>query len=707
MPVEKNCLGCMGYMRCRDPQKGYTYSCDEFKKHDGLILDLNTRRNEATQLLDQGDDFDIQSVFDNAIASDTSIPKDIRIDDRDLWHAPNFVEFCTSHKGLKEKPYLRQQTAGTILLSEWCARCSDKEWLLEKVRVDDPSSKFLEKVQLLDQGVCPKCGATKSEMITNKELPLYLELAACVGQRAGKSALVSYLMAYIIHIVLKLQKPNEVYGVGMNNTFHISLVALTHGQAKDLLWDPVYVLLDSSPWFKAYHEMLDQYGKKFGEVYRLQDTFAVYKHRNLTISPQGPDKRKLRGRTRIAASIDEIGWFDNKRDETKVKLNATEIHKALSNSLYTVRAAATRLIEKGYNNVPTGIFMNISSPSNVRDKIMELYNASINSPDIYGIKMPTWEFNPNITREALDSAFRKDPVEAERDFGANPPLSDNPFIGSFPRIELCFKGKRNPVSIKYSRKRMRDGTLTRFARFTSLSRSDEPSVLAIDAGSTSNSFACTVGHLKDGVPVIDLLVEVQPLPSIPINYTKMLEEVLIPLVEQRNVQLVVSDRWQHIKILHDLEATTEVTTIAYSLKYSDIWLLRQMLYDNEVKLPRLEKDYDDVVNYDFDDYPQCFAHDPVSHLVLQAVTVKDTGNQVVKGNNLTDDIFRAVLLNCIVLIGDEYQYVLSNAERQSKPASALGFLRLLTSGGSVSRDAGSTGSDGKALGAMKSRVGYH
>ena len=1176
-----NCLSCSKYLHCKDSKKDFAYSCTKFKTRKGYsfeTVDANTLSesglvsSETDSVIDH---FDIQSIFKDAIGNDALTPKDIKIDDRDIWQAPNFLEFCTSHRGLKETLFTRQLVTGIILFSEWCPHCSDKEWFLNHVLVDDTVELVLEKVQLLEYGVCPRCKATKAEMIVGNDLPLYIELAACVGQRAGKSALVSFLIAYITHVILKLHKPNEVYKVGLNNTFHISLVALTLGQAKSTLWDPVYALLANSPWFKEYHKFLDSHGGKFGEVYKLQEMSVAYRHRSLIIGPQSPDMRKLRGMTRIAAAIDEIGWFDNNRAKVKVTLDATEIHKSLSNSLFTVRSTVKRLIRQGYSNVPTAYMLDVSSPSSVRDKIMELYKSSENSPHIYGIKLPTWEFNPNITRDDLDSAFREKPVEAERDFGANPPLSDNPFIGSFPRVELCFGRKRNPINIKYCRKKMRDGELTRFAKIASLKQGEYPSILAIDAGlcvtgdtliptskgllridqlvksstigtkkldllipgrngvgrssqwhyngrkltrlikcsngsklkvtpdhkvlvlreyrhnwvesrsvkltdslcytstqttrtdplplnipdalktcrvgsllgkkknvlikpeymtpdlayligciiadgyyskyattiiscntsyidhitstfkqllgvstrvsthtavghkytikkrsryalvhtwsisvnsvtlstwweylglkkysskkvipdcilqadtdsqlaflagyiesdgqirkdrleisiwstssvlrtqmtcllgshgiptninhrgdcitttsaytacnlysklkrflifkkadgyenrtrrsykhgfpsygviqtikqrlvrrgsakyhalylddngdvvsiqdeasvrivkglktfnyksynegkysnflkmlriisreeysnlvmalenqytytqvtynkphkkehvyditmaggydpsfvannlivhNCSNSFACVVGHLEndDDHPVIDLLLEIQPLPNIPLNYTKILDELLIPIIKARNVCLVVSDRWQHIKLLHDIEDTCGISTMAYSLKYNDMWIVRQMLYDNEMTLPKLAKSYDDVINYDFDDYPYCFAHDPVSHLVLQMLTVKDTGNQVIKGENLTDDILRALFLIITMMSSEEYKNIVLSTERREIPSTFLAKLRLKSSGVTSMSSGSKMGSDGRVLGKVRSRSG--
>lgn len=707
----KSCLKCAAYLGCKNADKSHSYCCQQFKSR------ANYSPFDETKMV-IADDWDIEQKFVEAVKNKSGLPIDTRIDDRDIKLFPNFVEFCISAHGLKQRPYIRQLSTGVILFGEWCNNCSDGDWLLKKIKVNAAYDTFIERVQLLDKGVCPKCKRTKSQMVLDDGMPFYNELAACVGQRAGKSYMVSLMYAYLIHIILKLQKPNEVYGVGSNNMFFMTLSATTFEQAKDLLYDPILSLLTTSPWFVEYHKMLDHYGGE--EIYELKDTFTSYTHRNLTINPSGPDKRKMRGRTRLACSIDEIGWFDyTDSGDNKIKMNASQIYDALANSLFTVRSAATRLLKKGYNNIPTGFFLNISSPSNARDKIMELYNASQGpaAQFIYGLKAPTWEFNPNITRKDLDAAFRKDPISAEMNFGANPPLTDNPFIHSFQRIDKCFIGRVNPITIQYGKRKMSDGDYTRFAKILSMTRASRPSVMAIDAGYSNNAFALAVGSIdpKLNMYKLDLVLEIQPLPEMPLNYTRIMDDILIPIAEKRNVRLVVSDRWQNLKILSDFEAhfynqdTEEfgVHTMQYSLKYADMLYIRQMMYDTEIVLPALQIPIKSVLDtIDYDNYPWCFAGDPVSHFAYQLLTVKDHKNTVTKGNGATDDILRASFLCLHMLMSDEFaELSAEDHEQQVAGLTIQSFAKLrLYSGGPATVASTHTASDGRPIGAYRIRM---
>jgi hypothetical protein len=674
----KNCLSCSKYISCKDKAKSILHICSQYKEtpaskeqslsilfEGGVISSLPALSSNSEISLDPSKDFDIYNVIKKVIKKDTLVSPDIKIDDSDFRLAPNFFKFVTSKKGLQQKPFLEQAILGTIVFSEYCPLCSDNKWL-HRHEVDS-IDEFQDRIQLLRRGVCPKCKSRKSELVYSKDLNFYSEMAVCAGQRSGKSALIGMMSAYLTHWQLMLQNPNEIYGLLSSNILHGTFVALTYAQARDTLWEPFYGYLLDSPFFIEYHKMLDHTSHRYGEeLYKLKDTFVQYRHRKLLLYAAGPDKRTLRGRTRFIASVDELGWFDNTALTTKVKMNANEVYIALERSLLTVRASAARLLKKGVDNVPPGYFLNISSPSSARDKIMELVKKSLNSRKIFGCLKPTWEMNPTITQDDLAEEFRNDPVAAMRDYGAQPPLTSNPFISSRLIVEQCFHKKPNPCSIQYANKKAKDGTITRYAYFNKIKSSGKPSVLAIDGGYSSNSFACAVGHLMDGkYPIMDLFVEIQPLPGIPLNFSLIYTNIIVPILEQRNIKMFVADRWNSIKLLSDArERDEDLVTKQISIKYSDMNLVKDYFIDQQINIPPPEMSVDDILAYNHSDYPNCFKHYPIAHLVLQLLTVQDTGSSVIKGDQLTDDLARALMLAHTVLLEEEYReyFILADEE---------------------------------------------
>lgn len=656
---------------------------------------------------------DIASMVRGVLDENALVPKDVKIDDGDMPLAKNFYEWVTLDKyaGTVMTPFLEQLIWGIIVYGEWCPRCSDNTFLFETHKADDTFATFEKKVCLLEHGVCPSCKARKSEMVKSGEMPFYQELAVNAGQRSGKSAATGGMLTpYLTHRVLKMQKPNDVYGIAGSTMLHGTFVALTYAQAKETLWEFYYGTLCESEWFKEYHGMLRFYEERYGQqLLKFNDTFVVYRPRSLMFYPAGPDKRVLRGRTRIFSGIDEIGWFDNAADSKKVKTSAREVYTALDRSLLTVRGAADRLINAGFDNILTGYAMNVSSPSSQRDKICELVRQAQDSDTMYGIHRPTWEVNPTLPRtsKVIVSEYQKNHLDAERDYGANPPLSANPYITNHEWIENALSNRPNKIKLRDKVKNKKQiGKATKWSEIEKIGKQRKATLLAIDAGYSNNSFACSVGHMSDeGNVVVDLVFEIIPEPGIPLNYTMINEEVLEEVMDMYNVQVVLADRWNSIKILQDIEVNMDILTEQYSLKYKDIGLTKSYLESGSLSLPRLSSKKGTVkgaMDFDADGYPICYKNKPVEHLVLQILTVQDNGTQVNKGDGLTDDLWRAMCLMVWGLTSERYdEYLNQEAPEEDERFRPQAFaVSKLGSGGGRSLGGGSQSFNGQ-LGVLK------
>lgn len=516
-----------------------------------------------------------------------------------------------------------------------------------------------------------------------------------VSHNSGKSEVAAMITSYITHRVLKMQNPTRIYGIGSNQVLQITFVALTQGQAIQNLWTPFYGYVTGAPWFKKYHELMAYYDAKYGqEMVRIKDTYILYRHRNLLILPASPDQRTLRGRTRIACVPDEIGWMDNSAEATKkVTVSASGTYAALSNSLQTVRSEEQRLIASGMVDCISGYMINISSPSSIRDKICELYRLSQGSKKMLGLHAPTWKINPKFSRATLDEDFRKDPIGAERDFGANPPLSSAPFIRDPTIIFGNVKAGKNYVNYKHQVNIGNDveRTKTRFASLVGCKEGTAPSVLAIDAGETNNSFAMAVMSMQNAIMSIDCLVDIMPLPGIPLNYSLIYKEIIVPMCKARNVRVVLSDRWNSTKLLQDLFDMAIVGKYQkYSLKYEDMWNFKSRLEQRSVAIPKsiMLTAAEQLRSLDVSDYPRCFENRPVEHFMFQCVTVQDTGRMVIKGPDMTDDLWRAVVLGAWGLENPDFKYYM----QETKAKDRLDPRRLgVAKGGSSATVAGMEG----------------
>lgn len=473
------------------------------------------------------------------------------------------------------------------------------------------------------------------------------------------SALTAIFSALITYKYLTLKDPYEEFfpGILKNTILHGTFVGLTFGQAFDTLWQPYYELVTSTNWFKTYNNFLKDKGEKIGkELVKLKDTFFIWHHRGATVYCSGPNKKTLRGRTRFLSACDEIGWFFGGKDS--VKFNPDEVFEALDNSLMTVLSGSKRIFKnKPFTPLAYGLY--ISSPSSKTDKGMRMYNQSKTSKTIYGFHAPTWEFNPNITKKDLADKFRQDPIKAERDFGANPPHSSSPYIsnpasilGNFKKFKNYFK-YRSPKIVKDSLDAKLLAPRIKFRK-----KHNYSSILAIDNGLNNNSFACVLMHLDDNendIIKITGLIEMIPDPY-PLSYPDIYNNIIVPILDNFYVTLVVFDQWQSINLSQNIYKDYGIDAIRYSLNYDELDNVRTKLLSEDYKFPRTDHVIDDLINMN-QDLNSLITKSPVSHIFLQLLLIHDTGRQVIKGDECTDDIFRAFALGSTLLTHPSYDYL--------------------------------------------------
>jgi len=533
---------------------------------------------------------------------------------------------------------------------------------------------------------------------------------------SGKSVVVAMISTYLTHRLLMSQSPTGILGIDSTTVLHGTFVALTQKQASDTLWTPYFNYIMGSPWFQAYHDLIRKHERRYGiEVMKIRDTFVLYGHRNFVIYPAGPDGRILRGRTRVLAVIDEVAYFDNDAQSKKIKVSAGAVYGALDRSLATVRSAEMRQVESGYDEAFTGYFCNISSPVHARDKINELLRMSVGSEKLLGIHAPTWKMNPTMPRtsEFLVEAFRRDPVGAARDYGAEAPLSANPFITQPTFIQDAIREKgRSMCTYAHHIIRHKDGERQRYGSLVKAATTTKASILAIDAGFSNNSFALVTGSRDDaGIISVDCLVEIVPKPGIPLNYTLIFDELLIPLCKARNVRVMLADQWQSLKLLQDakLKVDSIEESDQYSLKYQDMWTVKTMFEStpSRISLPRMTHadKIADTLKYDGDEYPQCFENKPTEHLIMQLQTVQDTGRSVIKNTGATDDLWRAMALMVYGFECGEYDEYLTKAPEVSinRDPNRLGRVAHRLNSGTASSSRVALPS-GRVLGSARTRM---
>ena len=629
--------------------------CINFKKEINQTQLQSQPKKEESKLIysevKKPDNFNPSNLVEKVIKSNYNPQAFEQIDDSEIPRAYNPIQFILDDNFLSIPLFPMQLKMAIEFFSAACPYCSNTKYI-EHIEVNTSIDNILDNCELYHDGVCEKCGRSRYDAYRDKKLNIYNQFVAILGQRSGKSVFSIIVSAVITYKFLMLPNPVEYYGLLFSTILHGTFVGLRYSDAYDNLWAPYHKIITQAPWFKNYHKFLDKTGNEIGEeLYKLRDTFVAYHHKNLGIYPAGPDKRKLRGKTRFLSAIDEISWFTGQKGN--IKYDPDEIYTALDNSLMTILPAAYERFSTN-PDIPLAYGLYISSPSSKTDKGMRLYKQSQGSKKIYGLHYPTWEINPKISRKALSEKYRQNPVEAERDFGANPPFSSDPYIKSPSEILDCFGKHRNLATItgyKTVKDSLDNVLLYPIVRFKTYHT--YPSILSIDTGYNFNSFSCVLLHKGEDTIICSSIIEIIPNPH-PISFIKVYEKVLSKIIELFNVKLVVTDRWESIDLRQRVYQDFGIDSFSYSVNMQDFKEVRIKLLSGDITFPRLETKLDDLIELE-KPIPHLIDRKPVSHLFLQLLSSKDTGRIVTKGDEVTDDILRAFVLGYSVLTDPEYE----------------------------------------------------
>jgi len=645
------------------PGEPAPHIADEIVTDSGIVM-------PSGRVIGGDQELDIIKLMNESKDPDTGLLRDLKIDDRDLSNAANYLDFSYRIIGKDaHPPWMIQMWIGLMLFGEVCPVCSNKKWLnlewfVDHVPKDRPSEDIEEGLVLLRHGKCPKCKRLKWDLIENHGLNNYVELVNVLGQRSGKSSSAAHYGTYHAHRMLKFPRLADLTNAMQKSTeLTTTFVSLTYAKAIGVLWTPYHRLIMASSWFKQYREMLDYYSKKYGmELYRIKDEYIKWYHKGLMAYPSGPKSTTLRGDTRIAAFIDELGLFplptgNDEEDEQSERANADEAHKSLTNSLVTVQSIQLELLKQG-KNCPPAVMLGVSSPISIRDKVMRRL-ADSRTPEgkrfILGVNLPTWAVNPTIHRDTpiITLAYASNAEKAERDFGANPPRVHRTFMAHTQVPLKIWTGKNShSLTYHYDQPGLLYGKLRQFyaPRY--------PSLVTIDAGHSNNSFTLTGAHFDFDKQrsKVSTIIEIMTHDERKIDFNMVYEHVILPILKQLNAVALVADQWQSLDILSRARADMgqvmingklkdRCLTTQYSPRRKDFDSLVAMLENGSMELPFIsEADYEDVKsNYiDF----KTLRDQPVKHLLLQMLTVTDLGEGKcpTKGPGFTDDIFRALVL---------------------------------------------------------------
>lgn len=463
------------------------------------------------------------------------------------------------------------------------------------------SNEYLEEV-------CPKCRTTRSELFDDGLVRNYNQLHLVSGMRSGKTVTGSFIGTFLEHAwyTLAHTQPNGIPGyLGAISAvqYAATFLASSAKQGKETLWATYTGLRKSAPWFQRYVPWIK-------EQERLQPSNGMRKwtyteneliienqhpHVNLVISVENSNSGSSAGRTRAWVVLDELA----RMKQTDSAQSAMEVYRTQENSLRTVRSRV-----KLFGCAPwLGSMLSVTSPLRRNDWAMKLLQLSGQVTDLYARKYATWEFNPKEPREHFEDAFRKDPVGTARDFGANPPGAEHPYIHDEPRwANLSIGLDRVPqVTFDYFTRYDARGQPYVAAKVASAVRRldhKQPTFVVFDAGKNFDCFSGAAAHAetyiaRDGsakkVTVFDWVMRVVPVHGTEIWFQSVVD-IMLELRKYQVTSFVAFDRWESTNLIQqvrDLGVMAEQQT----LRPPDFTAFRLNCFEGAVQmLPPAEED---------------------------------------------------------------------------------------------------------------------
>jgi hypothetical protein len=156
----------------------------------------------------------------------------------------------------------------------------------------------------------------KVDLLVRFSQPNLRKMWIAAGSGAGKSFMVSICMAWVIHCLMCLRRPDLYYLLGPGSKIAVVNLSVSKEQARDVIFSEFIGRLAESPWFK---------GK-----YKAWTSRARFPKRVYAISG-GSNAISFYGYHTIMGSVDEASFMVDKQDRSI----AEELVEALLKSLNT------------------------------------------------------------------------------------------------------------------------------------------------------------------------------------------------------------------------------------------------------------------------------------------------------------------------------------------------------------------------------------
>jgi hypothetical protein len=374
----------------------------------------------------------------------------------------------------------------------------------------------------------------------------YQEIVCMVGMKGGKNWLFEGVFAYFAYKLMCLSNPHAYFGVAPDKEISLTNSSLVNARQAEIVFfnnlkkvmrntiDP-----DSGDnWFERHVGV--RIDERYGDLKKKTiDLPKSVRFHSFDSQPESPE-----GLLILVGCIDEPS-----RANTPIRYEeAKKLHKVVSRNALASFKKYSKTVLFSYPEQQTC------------DLIVDRYEESQKKGNkhIFGVKIPTWVFNPTVTRESLQTAFDEDPMDANCRYGCIIPPPRFGFYQPYPeKIRDCANPTlKNKIFYRptITSRRTGKGMQVDVREFTGveilgIQGDDLPRAFAGDAAVTRDAFIIGGGYpgrfelererlelpldMEMGVlarPIIDVMIVWKPERDRPVDYLNV-SEVIGKLLE--------------------------------------------------------------------------------------------------------------------------------------------------------------------------------
>lgn len=387
------------------------------------------------------------------------------------------------------------------------------------------------------------------------------EVICMLGKGSGKDHCARISIAYTAYLLHCLRDPLNYYGKAHGVYIDLLNLAVNAQQAQRVFFEPLKNLLLASPYFN-----------EVGFEPRVSEIFFF--SRPVRCFSGHSESEGWEGYEVLTVILDEIAAF-----KTDAELKGDTRSKGSASAIYNMSklSVMSRFPE-------VGKVILLSFPRYKGDFIEQRYYGAREKkePKTWFIKAATWEVNPTIKREQLESEYIRNPVEAAARFECNPPNMEDAYFRDPELVRKAFTYGENPIAEDGTFKNWFNGTdqHVRFIHVDLALKRDRAALALVHApGLTEVKTLNGVERLP--VVNVDLVYSWEAGNNEEINFSSI-RQMIIDLCRKFDVAKVTFDRWQSIEMIQSLRSMS-INADFHSVKKTDYDTLTSAIYDGRLR----------------------------------------------------------------------------------------------------------------------------